>query len=149
VWVTAVAGVAVAAFRFSTERVAAAFAVVAFGSMGYLFLFAQPDVESYRTERPFLSEVRERLGSELTGLVLYKTRATVFYLAPPRSLAEAATSAELRGLVDRGSVRWVLAHERDLPDVEFAARVVSRQPVHPWEEPGVEVHNLVLLEVRR
>src|SRR5262249_52985194 len=74
VWLTIAVGVVFAAIRLGTARVAAAFVVIAFGTLGYLFLFAQPDVERYRTERPFLSAVRGQLGADVIELALYRTR---------------------------------------------------------------------------
>jgi 4-amino-4-deoxy-L-arabinose transferase-like glycosyltransferase len=148
-WVTATVGTVLVAVRFGTERLAVAFTLMAFGLMAYLFLFAQPDVERYRTDRPFLTGVRQRLGNEVTGLVLYRTRETVFYLAPPGPLSEAGTPNQLRALLENQSARWVLARVRDLPEVGFAGTVTDRQPVQPWEGPDVQKRKLVLLEVRR
>jgi hypothetical protein len=136
-------------WRWNTTNVALTFAALAFGSMGYLFLFAQPDLERYRTEQPYLASVRDQVGDSMSGLVLYRTREAVFYLAPQTPLPEAGTADEMRALMTDGSARWVLARERDLRNVGFVGPVVSRQPVQAWEGAEVRASKLVLLKVRR
>ena len=48
-----------------------------------------------------------------------------------------------------GAIRWVLARERDLPEMGIAVTPISREPSHAWDEPEVRASKLVLLEVRR
>lgn len=140
---------ALAIWRWNKTNIALAFAALAFGSLGYLFLFAQPDLERYRTEQPYLATVCEQVGEDVSGLVLFRTREAVFYLAPQTPLPEAGTPAELRSLVESGSACWVLARERDLPNVSFVGPVVSRQPIQAWEGAEVRASKLVLVRVRR
>jgi 4-amino-4-deoxy-L-arabinose transferase-like glycosyltransferase len=130
---------------FRRERLAFALSVLAYGFLAYVFLIAVPETERYRTQKPFLAEVREQLGGEIGGLELYRTRECAYYLAPPNPLVEINSADELRSA---GTIAWLLARERDLAEIGFAGDVPKREPAQPWEPPDVLASKLVLLKVR-
>src|SRR5207248_5503970 len=59
-WAVSVAALAFVAVR--RRRIAGALVATAFAFQGYLFIFALPAVDAYRTQRPFAAAVRDRLG---------------------------------------------------------------------------------------
>jgi 4-amino-4-deoxy-L-arabinose transferase-like glycosyltransferase len=141
----AIASFVFAARRSRGTRLALAIGVFAYGSFVYLFLVAIPETEQYRTQKPFLADVRERLGEDLPRLGLYRTRETIYYLAPPRPLIEIDSGDSLRADPPIG---WLLARERDLPEVGFAGKIVMREPIQSWETADVRASKLVLLRLR-
>jgi 4-amino-4-deoxy-L-arabinose transferase-like glycosyltransferase len=122
-----------------------ALVVFVIGASAYLFLIAIPATEQYRTQKPFLAEVRARLGDDLPKLTLYRAREAIYYLNPAAPLAEFNSPDELRS----GSMPdWLLARERDLVEIGPVGKVVLREPSQPWEAGDLRSSKLVLLKCR-
>lgn len=144
-WAAAVAGVGLAAVRFTPARAAVSAAVIAGWGIGYLYLVALPGLEDCRTGRPFLEQVRETVGPGSTDVMLYRTREAVWYLDPNGPLPEAGSAEELAEKLAAGDVRWGLLKEQDLAAVADRVRVVLREPARPWEPADVAKGKLVLV----
>jgi 4-amino-4-deoxy-L-arabinose transferase-like glycosyltransferase len=142
-WVVAVAGVVLAAARFSPNRMALSAAAIAGWGIGYYYLAALPGLEDYRTSRPFLEQVRERVGSD--EVMLYRTREAVWYLDPGVPLPEAESAEELAEKLESGDVLWGLLKEQDLSGVAERVRPLLRERNHPWEPADVVKGKLVLV----
>ena len=117
---------------------------IAAAFMTYLFLFAAPGVERYRTRRPFAEAVKERLGPHLDELALYHHREIVYYLGRSEPLPEYHTAQELA----HGNVHWLIAPRRELAALSITARVVLAEKDWPWESPADAQRKLVLLDMR-
>jgi 4-amino-4-deoxy-L-arabinose transferase-like glycosyltransferase len=131
-WAVAVGALAIAAVR--PRRLAAALVAAAFAGQAYLFVFALPATEPYRTQRAFVAAVRNRFGDELSaGLALYRTDEIVYYLDPPGPLPEFDTPDELRRAANDGGIRWLILRRRDRAALGDGWADVVAEPVGPWD----------------
>ena len=148
VWLISIAGVGYALMKLSPRRVATSFGVMAFSSMAYLYLFALPATETYRTQKPFTDAVKQKIGSETDSLALYGTREIVYYLNAPAPIAEYHTLEELqRGLREKAP-RLIVLRRRDWERMELNGKVLVAETIHPWESSELAQNKLVLVEVR-
>ncbi|MDB5306367.1 MAG: Polymyxin resistance protein [Gemmataceae bacterium] len=145
-WLTATVCVGLAVVRFTPRRVAVSLVAISVWGMGYGYLLALPDLEPYRTTRPFLAQVREVTTGRPAGVALYRTRDAVWYLDPGAALPECESPEDLAARLEAGSSRWGLLKEQDRGSVSERVRVVLREPSHSWEGPDVAGKKLVLVE---
>lgn len=145
VWVASAGAIAFALLRPDPRRVALGVGVLAFGLHLYLFVFALPAAEEYRTQKPFVASVHTSLGRDLpAGVALYRTQEVAYYLDQPRPLPELHTPDALREAMSRGEVSWVILRRRDWPLPDCPGEVVVAETVHPWE-PADQVKGKLLL----
>ena len=133
--------------RSQSGRVAVVFGTIAVLSMGYLHLIALPMVERYRGEEEFAARVRLRLGADLAGLALYRTREPVFYLAAPKPIPEFETPDTLRNAMRPDGMNWVIGRSRDLAALGPVGTVVDTEPTQPWEDKSARANKLQLVRV--
>jgi 4-amino-4-deoxy-L-arabinose transferase-like glycosyltransferase len=149
VWTSSVATIAFALFRFDTRRIALAVGVTTCLFLSYLFLFAIPATESYRTQRAFATAVRDRLGRETECVALFHNHDIVFYLQPPHPLRELNSAEELTEAVRKQQVRWLIVRRRDREQLAAVPHVVVvEETVQPWEDAGQTENKLLLLDCR-
>ncbi|MBX9623229.1 MAG: phospholipid carrier-dependent glycosyltransferase [Gemmataceae bacterium] len=147
-WMFVAACVGLTAVRRTPVRSAVSLATIAAWGTGYWFLAAQPDLEPYRTARPFLEHMRGITSADPGGVALYRTREAVWYLDPGVPLPECGSPVELADRLAVGSCRWALLKEQDLGMVAARVVVVLREPSHPWEGPAAAGRKMVLVEHR-
>ena len=147
-WVVVAVCVGRAAARFTPTRAAVSLVAIAVWGMGYCYLAALPDLETYRTTRPFLERVRELTADRPADVALYRTRDAVWYLDPGAALPECGSAEEVATRMEAGSNRWGLLKEQDLDMVAGRVRVVLREPAHAWDGGEVLGKKLVLVERR-
>jgi hypothetical protein len=87
-WLAAAVAIGLSVARFTPARTAAAMDSIASWGVGYGYLVALPDLEPYRTTRPFLARVREVTADRPTGVALYRTRDAVWYPDPGAAVPE-------------------------------------------------------------
>jgi hypothetical protein len=146
-WLASAVGIDFALWKLSPRRIAAACSVVAGAFMLYLYVFALPAAEAYRTQRPFAEQVRQRVGDETGRLAVYRTREIVYYLAAPHPLPECHTPDELRQTIATHDLRWVLMRRRDWDAQTVSGQVVLAETVQSWESVELAGSKLVLVEV--
>jgi 4-amino-4-deoxy-L-arabinose transferase-like glycosyltransferase len=145
-WLISIAGVGYALMRLSRRRVATSFGVSAFSFMAFLYLFALPATEIYRTQKPFADAVKQKIGSETDRLALYGTREIVYYLDVPAPIAEYHTPEELqRGLREK-SLRLIVLRRRDWECMKMNGKVLVAETIHPWESSELAKNKLLLVE---
>jgi 4-amino-4-deoxy-L-arabinose transferase-like glycosyltransferase len=142
-WAVSVVALAFAAIR--CRHLAAALVVAAFAFEGYLFLFAIPAGEVYRTQRPFALAVRGRLGPGLPNLALYQTFEIVYYLDPPALLPEFGEPEQLHDT----KVAWLIARRRDRAALGEGWTEELAEPDQPWDRAEQAGAKLLLLRRSR
>ena len=150
-WLISVTALLYAATRFRPKEIVISLCIVAYLSMVYLFIFAMPAAEAWRSQKPFASRVAKLLGHDFSQLALFRLDAPangpLFYLDAPRPVPDFETSADLEGAVARGAIHWVIVRKRDLPDIGTAINIVDKEVVHPWESARSVPNKMVLVEV--
>ena len=141
-WLLAVVSIGYACLQLCPRRIAWSFGVIAFSFMAYLYLFALPATEGYRTQKPFADAVKQLVGPDFDKIALYRTRDIVFYLDAPGPIAEYHTKEE----VQRG--RWVILRRRDWDGLKLIGNVLIEETVQPWEEATAAENKLVLVQIR-
>jgi 4-amino-4-deoxy-L-arabinose transferase-like glycosyltransferase len=148
-WICCALGIVFALLRFSAGRVALSSGLIAAAFMVYLFLFALPGMEGYRTRRRFANEVKQQLGDHPESLALFHNREIVFYLGRPVPLPEYQTAEELaQGLRER-KFRWLIARRQDLQELGLVERIILGEESFAWESREQRQHKLVLLNMDR
>ncbi len=145
-WLAVAVCIGLSIVKFTPARIGVSLVAVAAWGMGYAYLAALPDLESYRTTRPFLAHVREVTADRPADVALYRTREAVWYLDPGAALAECDSPEELAARLEQRSARWGLLKEQDLGPVAGRVRVVAREPWHAWEGADVAGKKMVLVE---
>jgi hypothetical protein len=130
-----------------TGRIATAWGWVASLAAAYVFLFAGPAADTYRTQKGFAGEVRGLLGERADGLALYHTNEIVYYLDPGGPLPEFRQPELLRQAVRDRGLRYVILRQRHRQAVGAGARELARERAHPWESEALAGNKLLLLEV--
>jgi 4-amino-4-deoxy-L-arabinose transferase-like glycosyltransferase len=148
-WLIVLAGIGFAVRKLNGARIALSAGLLAYAGMLYLFVFAMPAAERYRTERPFAQAVRARLGDESSHLALYRLwgPGLVYYLAMPRPIAQFTTPAEAEAFARAKGTAWVITRGRDAGSLP-GARVIVQEPLMRWDPPSESRNRYVLLELR-
>ncbi|HTY56597.1 MAG TPA: hypothetical protein VMB26_15425, partial [Candidatus Binataceae bacterium] len=134
-WLLAIAGVAYTLRDFRPFTMALSTALIAYLASFYVFVFAMPGVERYRSEQPFARTVRIRLNNDLTGLAMYRIwgPGLVFYLSSARPIPEFDQAKALEDFARQNQIHWVIVRERDLASLPAAGPVVATETIFPWE----------------
>jgi 4-amino-4-deoxy-L-arabinose transferase-like glycosyltransferase len=148
-WVAATASIIFALVRFRLERVTLSLGLTAYVAMVYVFIFAMPAAEAYRGEKPFAYQVRAMVGEQITQVGLYRTVGPLFYLDPPKPLAEFNRPKDLTAAVANGNVRWVIVRRRDLPSIPMPTEIIASEAMFPWESQYQHRNKVVLVRLGR
>ena len=146
-WLVAVAGIGCALVNLSPRRIAWSLAISAFSFMAYLYLFALPATEIYRTQKPFADAVKQAIGPAMDRLALCRTREIVYYLGTAAPIAELHTPEELRRSIHEQSIRWVIVRRRDWDSMNAQGTIFLAETVHPWEGHEAADTKLLLVQV--
>jgi 4-amino-4-deoxy-L-arabinose transferase-like glycosyltransferase len=146
-WLIAMAATCGATVKFEPRRVAWAVGVTAYAGMFFLFVFAMPAAEPYRTERAFARAVRAEVGPAPADLALYRLwgPGLVYYLAMPRPIPQFDNPAALRAYARERGGLWVVT--RGLDTAGVGGRVVLREPLMAWDPPAEARGRYVLLHL--
>jgi 4-amino-4-deoxy-L-arabinose transferase-like glycosyltransferase len=146
-WLISILAIGYALMTLSPRRVRMSLGTVAASLMAYLYLFALPATEVYRTQKPFADAAKQEIGSDFGRLALYGARDIIYYLDAPAPIAEYHTPEELqRGLRER-SLRWLVLRRRDWGCFNIQGTVILQQATHPWESSDSYENKLFLVEV--
>jgi 4-amino-4-deoxy-L-arabinose transferase-like glycosyltransferase len=146
-WLAAVTSVVYALAKFRLERMTLALGLTAYLAMVYIFTFAMPAAEAYRGEKPFAFQVRQLIGPQISQLGLYRTAGPLFYLDPPKPLAEFDRPADLAHAVSSGTVKWVIVRRRDLPSISIPTEILASEAMFPWESQYQHRNKVVLVKL--
>jgi 4-amino-4-deoxy-L-arabinose transferase-like glycosyltransferase len=146
-WFMSVPSVAFAWMKLGPRRIAQSMSVIAFSVMVYLYLFALPATERYRTQKPFADAVKQTIGSTLDRVALYRTREIVYYLDAGRPIAEYHTPEELQHGLREQPLRWILLRRRDWNEKKREGKVLLEEISYPWETFDAVESKLILVEV--
>lgn len=148
-WLVAMAAAIGAVLRFEPRRVAWAAGTIAYAGMFFLFIFAMPAAEPYRTERAFAQAVRAEVGADAPQrLALYRLwgPGLVYYLAMPRPIPQFDNPAALQAYARAQGGLWVVTRGLDVAGVG-EGRVVLREPLMAWDPPSESRGRYVLLRL--
>jgi 4-amino-4-deoxy-L-arabinose transferase-like glycosyltransferase len=145
-WAIVLGTVVHALRKFSSGRVTISIGAAAYAAMIYIYIFAMPAAEAYRGEKPFASDVLNRIGST-AQLGLYRTAGPLFYLDPPSPLPEFDHPKDLSDAVGAGKVQWVIVRRRDMDGIGLATQIVTEEASYPWESEYQRRNKVVLVKV--
>ncbi len=146
-WIGSIGAVVYAVRNFSTSRIIAALGAVAWLFMFYLFVFAMPAGDAYRSEKPFAAQARAIIGDDESGLALFRNQGPVYYLGLPRPIPEYNKLRDLNAAVSDHKVQWLIVRRRDLGRLKFPTREVAAETVYPWDPKPHNLNSMVLLRV--
>jgi hypothetical protein len=146
-WIGSLAAVAFALRNFQSERIGIAIGATAWLFMIYFFVFAMPAGDAFRSEKPFAARVRTLIGSDSSGLILFRNQGPVFYLDLPQPIPEYEKLADLNNVVGSANTHWLIIRRRDLGLLKFASTAAAAETVFPWESKEHGLNAMVLLRV--
>ena len=135
--------VCVMLWRNSADRVQCATAIVFVASL-HLFAFVFPELEQYRTRRPFVHLVRDQTAADPRRLGLLHASDTVFDLG--RTAPEFDRPEELIAAIRAGDIRWILGPRKLVVELRPMTSVVAEERSQPWEIEDQLGNKLILLE---
>jgi len=146
-WVPVFATIIYTLRRFHLMRVGLSMGVAAYAAMIYIYIFAMPAAEAYRGEKPFAYQVRDRIGSQTGQLGLFRTVGPLFYLDPPKPLAEFVKPKDLASAVADGKIEWIIVRRRDLPAIGLPTEEIVEEASYPWESDYDRRNKVVLVKL--
>ena len=146
-WAIALATIIYTLRNFRLQRVALSMGVAAYAAMVYIYIFAMPTTEAYRGEKPFACEVRNRVGSQISQLGLYRTVGPLFYLDAAKPLAEFDEPKDLANAVSDGTIEWVIVRRRDLSSIGLPSEILAEEASYPWESDYEHRNKVVLVKL--
>jgi 4-amino-4-deoxy-L-arabinose transferase-like glycosyltransferase len=146
-WLGSIAAIVYALWSFRPARMAVAIGATAWLLLFYIFVFAMPAGDAFRSEKPFAAEVRTLIGHDPLGLALFRNQGPVFYLGLPQPVPQYDKLADLNDAVSGGHVQWLIVRRRDLGLVKFKNVPVAAEILYPWEPKSHELNSMILLKV--
>jgi 4-amino-4-deoxy-L-arabinose transferase-like glycosyltransferase len=146
-WIGSIAVIIYALRCFQSERAGIATGVIAWLFMFYLFVFAMPAGDAFRSEKPFAAQVRTLIGNEPTTLVFFRNQGPVFYLGLARPVPEYDKLADLNNAVSGGHVQWLVVRRRDIGLLKFKNEPVIAETLYPWEPKEHGLNSMILVRV--
>ncbi len=146
-WAVSVASVVYALVRYRPERVAVSMGIIAFCMMLYMYVFAMPAADAYRSEKPFALNTVALLHGDMSHLAFYKTEGPLFYLNPPDTLPEFDRQADLTRAINQDGIRWFIVKRRDIPNLALETRTILMETTFPWEGAEQRRNKILLVEV--
>ncbi len=146
-WVVVVGTIVYTLRQFRLARVALSMGIAAYASMVYIYIFAMPAAEAYRGEKPFGYAIRDLIGDHTAQLGLFRTVGPLFYIDPPKPLAEFDKPKDLANAINDGKIQWVIVRRRDLPAMGLPTEVLAEEASYPWESEYDHRNKVVLVKV--
>jgi 4-amino-4-deoxy-L-arabinose transferase-like glycosyltransferase len=146
-WLASVAGIIYALRRSSPMRVAVSMGAIAYLAMTYIYVFAMPAAEAYRGEKPFAYAALKQIDNRTDQLALFKTQGPLFYLNPPKPLAEFEKKQDLADAIDKSGIRWFIVRRRDMPKLDRPTTVELSEASFPWDSEYNYRNKVVLVKV--
>ncbi|HJU28887.1 MAG TPA: glycosyltransferase family 39 protein [Candidatus Binataceae bacterium] len=146
-WIASIAAVIYALRGLSSQRIAAASAIIAYLFMIYFFVFAMPAADAWRGEKPFALEVSRIIDGNADKLAFYRVVGPVFYMKSPKPVPEYDNPRALQRAVSQGAVKWIVVRRRDLDHLRIPAEIVATETVYPWDPREHRLNTMVLERV--
>jgi 4-amino-4-deoxy-L-arabinose transferase-like glycosyltransferase len=146
-WVVVLAFVAITLRNFRLARVALSMGIAAYAAMIYIYIFMMPAAEAYRGEKSFGEAIRDRIGPHTDQLGVYRTVGPLFYIDPPKPLAEFSKSQDLAKAVSDGKIEWVIVRRRDLASIGMPTVILVEEASYPWESDYDYRNKVVLVKL--
>jgi 4-amino-4-deoxy-L-arabinose transferase-like glycosyltransferase len=146
-WMPTLATVIYALRKYSLTRIAIAMSIGAYATAVYIYLFAMPAAEAYRGEKPFGLAVRDVIGQKTEQLGLFRTVGPLFYIDPPKPLAEFDKAKDLANAASDGNLAWVIVRRRDMPAMGVTGDIVVAESSYPWESDYERRNKVVLVRL--
>ncbi len=146
-WLAIVAVFGWAWRRLDTRRIGVALATLASLCLAYVFLVAMPSTEAYRTEKPFVLEVRTRFAGQLDNLAILGAQAPVYYLGQPPPFQYFMDRSRLRRAVRDGEVTLIILKQREISKLGYPVEVVMAEEAFPWESKSTQKGKVALVRV--
>jgi 4-amino-4-deoxy-L-arabinose transferase-like glycosyltransferase len=146
-WLGSIGAIVYAMRNFRPDRIGAAIAAIAWLFMFYVFVFAMPAGDAYRSEKPFAAHVRALIDNDKPSLALFRNQGPVFYLGLPRPVPQYDKLPDLNAAVGNGSVRWLIVRRRDIALLKFKNEPMAAETLYPWDAKEHGLNTMVLLRV--
>jgi 4-amino-4-deoxy-L-arabinose transferase-like glycosyltransferase len=146
-WVVVLAFVAITLRNFRLARVTLSMGIAAYAAMIYVYIFMMPAAEAYRGEKPFGEAIRDRIGQHADQLGVYRAVGPLFYIDPPRPLAEFSKPQDLAKAVADGKIEWVIVRRRDLTSIGLPTEILVEEASYPWESDYDSRNKVVLVKL--
>jgi 4-amino-4-deoxy-L-arabinose transferase-like glycosyltransferase len=146
-WLGSIGTIIYAVRGLTPNRILIALGTIAWLFMFYLFIFAMPASDAYRSEKPFAAEARALVGDDASGLALFRNQGPVFYLGYPQPVSRYDKLRELIDAVDNHKVQWLIVRRRDLALLKFKNEVAAAETIYPWDSKKHNRKSMVLLRV--
>src|SRR5579872_1014669 len=146
-WVPTIAALIYTLRKFSLARLAISMGVAAYAAMIYIHVFAMPATEAYRGEKPFGYAIRDAIGQQTDQLGLFRTVGPLFYIDPPKPLAEFDKPKDLANAVSDGRIKWVIVRRRDMASMGIAGEIMVAESSYPWESEYEHRNKVVLVRL--
>jgi 4-amino-4-deoxy-L-arabinose transferase-like glycosyltransferase len=148
IWIIAMASIAYAVAQRPGFGIATSMYIIAYLSLLYIFVFALPAVDHYRSERAFAYRVREQLGGDLSGLAFYNDVGPVFYLDSPTPIPNFDEPRKLADSVAHNRTRWIIVRHRDAEQIgAIRGQIVATETIFPWEGSTESASKQILIRV--
>jgi 4-amino-4-deoxy-L-arabinose transferase-like glycosyltransferase len=146
-WVVVAATVIYTLREFRLARVALSMGIAAYAAMIYVYIFVMPAAEAYRGEKPFGYAIRDRIGQKTDQVGLFRTVGPLFYIDPPKPLAEFSKPQDLAKAVADGKIEWVIVRRRDLPSLGLPTEILIEEASFPWESDYDRRNKVMLVKL--
>jgi 4-amino-4-deoxy-L-arabinose transferase-like glycosyltransferase len=146
-WVGSAAAIVYAVRGFRPDRIGKAIGAIAWLFMFYLFVFAMPAGDAFRSEKPFAAQVRALVADDTAGLALFRNQGPLFYLGLSRPVPQYDRLPDLNAAIDAGKVRWLIVRRRDIAMLKFQAEPAAAEKVYPWDAREHGRNAMILLHL--
>jgi 4-amino-4-deoxy-L-arabinose transferase-like glycosyltransferase len=147
-WIVSLSAAGYAIFRYSSKRIILSVSVLAYLMSSYVFLFAMPAGERWRSEKSFAHAVRRLIEENPVVLASFKTQPPVFYLGLAQPVLEYDNLADLQSAVRSGRIKWIILRQRDVATLDLPASRLIFEPTYPWDSAKHQLDALTLMKVR-
>jgi len=145
-WIVAMASIAYAAAHQARFGIATSMYIIAYLSLVFVFIFALPALERYRSERAFAYQVRDQLRGDLSGLAFYNDLGPVFYLDSPKPIPYFAEPQKLADSVSHHHTRWIIVRNRDAEQISaIRGQIAAKETVFAWEPSAQSASKQILI----
>jgi 4-amino-4-deoxy-L-arabinose transferase-like glycosyltransferase len=148
-WIVSLSIIIAAFIRYSRIRMMLSVSLLSYLLLSYLFMFAMPAGDQWRSEKRFADTTRRLIGENSAYLASFKTQPPVFYLGFTKPVPEYNTLAELESAIQSGRIKWVILRQRDVSILDMRAYEAAFEPNYPWDSQGHRLNSLVLIKLER
>ena len=151
IWLVALSIVVISLIRFRPIRLGISMAAATYMLQLYAFVWALPDLDVYRTQKPFAEATLAQVGEKDWGRIgLYRTKEIAYYLGTNAPIPEYNKPDELQCALEEGKVRWLILRRRDLISLAEYVEVeeILAEPVYSWESREHTETKLVLVRIK-